>query len=78
MRSKIVLDKDGKIVSIGYFDLPEFPSPEYVTPNFGPEEVADQTRVELDVPEEHVRLPATQMLEKLQVAIQAEMKTKKR
>jgi len=72
MKCHVVYDKNGKIVSLGYEDLP--PSPEAYdpqTPRFGPKAEADQTVAELEVPEEYARLSLTDITEQLQVDVQA-------
>lgn len=69
MKCHVVLDKEGRIVSVGYLDLPELEELDFKTPRFGPELEPDQTIVELDVENVYARLKPGEILERLHTDI---------
>ncbi len=66
MRCMVVLDKNGKIVSTGCLDRPELMSTDYLTPRFGPVPAADQTVMELSIPDEYAGMHAEQFVQQIE------------
>lgn len=79
MKCHVVLDEKGQIVAAGYVEVPEpeallEPEAEYYPIlRAGPVAEDGQTVVELDVPDEHVRMPVADFVARLQVNAQAKL-----
>ncbi len=58
MKVKVVSDKKGQIVSLGYMDQP-YNVEDGVAFSFGPVAEAGQTTTEVDLPDEYVSRPLT-------------------
>jgi hypothetical protein len=72
MKCQVILDKKGKIVTFGYMDQPELEENEEApTLRSGPVAEKNQTLVELDMPEEYIRMPTADFIQRLQIDIRA-------
>lgn len=71
MKIHVVFDKQGNIISAGQADRPEPEFYDYLTPRSGPQPDRGQSVAELEVPEEHLRLPLADLVEILQVDVTA-------
>ena len=67
MKCQVTLDKEGKIVSVGYPEPEE--NKETPTLRSGPVVEEEQTLVELDVPEEYTKMPTADFIQRLQIDI---------
>ena len=78
MKCQVIVDDRGKIVAVGYGDPPELETEEALTIKSGPVVGENQTLVELDMPEEYIRMPTADFIQRLQIDIKARgLKTKK-
>lgn len=74
MKCKVTLDKEGKIISVGYDDPEE--TEETPTLKSGPVVEENQTVVELDVPETLKMIPTEDFVKRLQSDIRARIEKK--
>ncbi len=78
MKCQVIVDEKGKIVSVGYGDPPELETEEALTLKSGPVVGENQRLVELDMPEKYMRMPAADLIQRLQIDIKDKMvKTRK-
>lgn len=78
MKCQVIVDEKGKIVAVGYGEPPELETEEALTIKSGPVVEENQRLVELDMPEEYVRMPTADLIQRLQIDIKARtLKTKK-
>ena len=77
MKCSVVFDKEGKILSMGYSERPELEADDGLIARGGPVVEADQTIVELYVPDKYAKMPLREFIERVQADVKAKRPVRK-